>query len=103
VPYEPFVHLLKKSYLILTDSGGIQEEVSVLGTPTLVMREFTEREEAVNAGNTKLVPINQKSITEMVNRLLKDKEFYSAMAKKHNSFGDGKASERIVKLILNLK
>lgn len=93
--YEAFLMLMNKSYIILTDSGGIQEEAPSLGKPVLVMRDTTERPEAVEAGTVKLVGAEEQSIVSSVQKLLDDKEEYSKMSKAHNPYGDGKASERI--------
>jgi UDP-N-acetylglucosamine 2-epimerase (non-hydrolysing) len=93
--YLPFVHLLKKAHIVLTDSGGIQEEAPSLGKPVLVMREVTERPEAVEAGTARLVGNRYGRIVEEVQRLLDDAEAYSAMASAANPYGDGKAAERI--------
>jgi UDP-N-acetylglucosamine 2-epimerase (non-hydrolysing) len=97
--YEPFVYLMSKSYLILTDSGGIQEEAPSLGKPVLVMRDTTERPEAVEAGTTRLVGTGRHKIIQETQLLLTDKETYMAMSKTQNPFGDGKAAERIVNLL----
>ena len=97
--YEDFIYLLRKSYLVLTDSGGIQEEAPSLGIPVLVMREVTERPEAVEAGTVKIVGSSKKNIISNVDLLLHDETLYSKMAKAHNPYGDGKASDRIVKFI----
>jgi UDP-N-acetylglucosamine 2-epimerase (non-hydrolysing) len=94
--YEPFVHLMRSSYLILTDSGGIQEEAPSLGKPVLVLRESTERPEAVNANTVKVVGTDMNTIIEEVERLFKDKAEYNRMSKAINPYGDGKASERII-------
>ena len=94
--YEEFVYLMSKSYLILTDSGGIQEEAPTLGKPVLVMREPTERPEAVEAGTVKLVGSNQNNIKEEVQKLLNDKSEYQKMSKANNPFGNGNASEKIL-------
>lgn len=96
--YEPFVYAMDKSYIILTDSGGVQEEAPSLGKPVLVMRDTTERPEAVNAGTVMLVGTDRQKITDGVTRLLNDVELYSAMSRAHNPYGDGKASQRIVKI-----
>lgn len=97
--YLPFVYLMSRSYLIITDSGGVQEEAPSLGKPVLVMRDTTERPEAVTAGTVKLVGTNmQKIIDEAVN-LLDNETAYNAMARAMNPYGDGKASERIQKII----
>ncbi|MFP4501968.1 MAG: non-hydrolyzing UDP-N-acetylglucosamine 2-epimerase [Candidatus Hydrogenedentota bacterium] len=93
--YEPFVHLLKKAHIVLTDSGGIQEEAPALGKPVLVMREVTERPEAVEAGTVRLVGTDYNAITTGVQRLLGDANAYAAMANAVSPYGDGKASARI--------
>ena len=94
--YEPFVYLLKHSYVVLTDSGGIQEEAPSLGKPVLVLREITERPEAVEAGTVKLVGTNRKRIVRFCSLLLEDKKQYMEMAQAHNPYGDGNACERIL-------
>jgi UDP-N-acetylglucosamine 2-epimerase (non-hydrolysing) len=94
--YLPFVYLMQQSYLILTDSGGVQEEAPSLGKPVLVMRDTTERPEAVTAGTVKLVGTGSKAIVEQVRVLLEDEAAYGAMAQAHNPYGDGKAAERVV-------
>ncbi len=94
--YLPFVYLMKRSYLILTDSGGIQEEAPSLGKPVLVMRETTERPEAVEAGTVKLVGTNVEKIVAEVTKLITDTPHYQTMSLAHNPYGDGKACERIV-------
>lgn len=93
--YVPFVHVLKKCYLILTDSGGIQEEAPSLGKPVLVLRDVTERPEAVQAGTALLVGPHYERILETAQKLLDNKEMYQNMANKINPYGDGKASKRI--------
>lgn len=98
--YEPFVHLMKKSYIILTDSGGIQEEAPSLGKPVLVLREKTERPEAVSFGTVKLVGTNEEIIFEEANKLLVNREAYESMSKAVNPYGDGHAAERIAQAIL---
>lgn len=100
--YLPFVYLMSKAYLILTDSGGIQEEAPALGIPVLVMRDTTERPEAVEAGTAKLVGTNSELIEQSVNELLNDPTMYASMAFRVNPFGDGKAAERIVSFIRSL-
>ena len=97
--YEPFVYLMSKSFLILTDSGGIQEEAPSLGKPVLVMRNVTERPEAVEAGTSKLVGTDVEKIVFETERLLTDHEYYLEMSRAHNPYGDGKASDRIVKVL----
>lgn len=99
--YLPFIYLMEKSYLILTDSGGVQEEAPGLGKPVLVMRNTTERPEAVEAGTVKLVGTDYDKIIKEVSLLLNDIDCYKSMAKANNPYGDGKAKERIVKYFLN--
>ena len=96
VDYEPFVWLMNKSDLILTDSGGVQEEGPSLGKPVLVMREVTERPEAVEAGTVKLVGTNPDAIVNGIENVLLDKEVYATMATAINPYGDGKATKRIL-------
>ncbi len=98
--YFPFVFLMKKSYLILTDSGGLQEEAPSLGKPVLVMRETTERPEAVLAGTVKLVGTNTLKIIHSVSELLDDNLEYQKMAKAVNPYGNGKSSEKIVNFLV---
>ena len=98
--YEPFVHLMKESYIILTDSGGIQEEGPSLGKPVLVMREKTERPEAVAFGTVKLVGTDEDLIFEEADKLLTDHGSYENMSKAVNPYGDGHAAERIARVIL---
>lgn len=93
-------NLMKRSYLVLTDSGGLQEEVPSLGKPVLVLRNVTERPEGVEAGTLKLAGIEEKAIYQMTKELLTNKELYSQMAQARNPFGDGHASRRIVDAIL---
>jgi len=93
--YVPFVDLMRRAYLLLTDSGGIQEEGPSLGKPVIVMREKTERPEAVEAGTVRLAGTDEESIVGEVARLLHDEAAYSAMSRVHNPYGDGHASERI--------
>jgi UDP-N-acetylglucosamine 2-epimerase (non-hydrolysing) len=97
--YEPFFILLKNCFMVLTDSGGIQEEAPSLGKPVLVMRETTERPEAVTAGTVKLVGSGEKRIVDQVNRLLHDANEYSKMSGAQNPYGDGNAGMRIVSAI----
>ena len=99
--YLTFIKLMDLSYLILTDSGGIQEEAPSLGKPVLVMRDTTERPEAVEAGTVKLVGTNKNEIVKMANRLLTDGDFYIKMAKAHNPYGDGKAGNIICDILVN--
>jgi len=97
--YEPFVYLLKHSYLVLTDSGGVQEEAPSLGKPVLVMRDVTERPEAVEAGTVEIVGSNHQRIVQGVSRLLDDKKHYQTMSRAHNPYGDGLACKRIVDVL----
>jgi len=99
LPYVPFVDLLRRSYLIITDSGGIQEEAPSLGKPVLVMREKTERPEAVEAGTVKLVGTGEERIVAEATRLLDDPAEYSRMTRVHNPYGDGLASRRIADIL----
>ena len=91
---------IKRGYLVLTDSGGLQEEAPSLGKPVLVLRNETERPEAIDAGTVKIAGVNRDVIFNMTDELLTDKEEYDKMAKAVNPYGDGKASERIVKAII---
>lgn len=99
--YLPFVHLMRRADVILTDSGGVQEEAPSLGKPVLVMRDTTERPEAVEAGTVKLVGTNSAMIVAEVSRLLDDASAYQSMARAHNPYGDGKAALRIRDAILD--
>ena len=99
LPYEAFLWLMEKSKLIITDSGGVQEEAPSLGKPVLVMRETTERPEAVDVGTVILVGTNVEKIVGESNALLQDAEKYESMSKLHNPYGDGKASNRIVEFL----
>lgn len=98
--YEPFANLMAKVDIVLTDSGGIQEEAPALGKPVLVLRDTTERPEAVEAGTVKLVGTAYEDVLQETNRLLDDDEHYHSMAEAANPYGDGKACERIIKAIL---
>jgi UDP-N-acetylglucosamine 2-epimerase (non-hydrolysing) len=100
--YPAFVWLMNLSYIILTDSGGIQEEAPSLGKPVLVMRETTERPEAVEAETVKLVGTNKEKIVTETNRLLQDQRYYDAMQKIHNPYGDGLSVKRIINTMKNL-
>ena len=100
--YISFVFLMEKAHIVLTDSGGIQEEAPGLGKPVLVMRDTTERPEAVEAGTVKLVGTNYKAIMDNVSKLLSDKEEYNKMSKANNPYGDGQACRRIVEKISNI-
>ena len=94
--YLPFIYTMQHSTLLLTDSGGVQEEAPSLGKPVLVMRDTTERPEAVEAGTVKLVGTNAEAIVSNVTALLLDKEMYKRMSETHNPYGDGQACERII-------
>lgn len=97
--YESFIYMMDKAYFIITDSGGVQEEAPSLGKPVLVMRDATERPEAVKAGTVKLVGTHSQIIIEEAQKLLDDKTEYDRMSKAHNPYGDGKACERILNFI----
>ncbi|CAE6928002.1 Belongs to the UDP-N-acetylglucosamine 2-epimerase family [Vibrio sp. B1REV9] len=97
--YLPFVYLMNQAHIILTDSGGIQEEAPSLGKPVLVMRDTTERPEAVEAGTVKLVGTDKNNIFNAVERLLNDQDEYEKMSHAHNPYGDGNACERIIEKI----
>lgn len=101
--YPAFVWLMNKAHLIITDSGGVQEEAPSLGKPVLVMRDTTERPEAVEAGTVILVGTNVEKIVSQAKRLLTNDEVYDQMSKLHNPYGDGKACERIVNYINSIK
>lgn len=100
--YLSFVYLMEKSTLVLTDSGGIQEEAPGLGKPVLVMRDTTERPEALDAGTVKLVGTDYDKIVNEVSRLLDDTAYYEQMSRAVNPYGDGKACERIVHYLMNV-
>jgi len=93
--YLPFVYLMNRAHTILTDSGGIQEEAPSLGKPVLVMRDTTERPEAVKAGTVKLVGTDVATITRELTQLLTNQDAYNAMSRAHNPYGDGQACRRI--------
>ena len=97
--YLPFTQLMKRSYLIVTDSGGIQEEAPALGKPVLVVRKETERPEAVEAGTVKLAGVEREQIRSMIKELLDSSESYAKMANAVNPYGDGRASERIAQAL----
>ncbi|MGP2758356.1 non-hydrolyzing UDP-N-acetylglucosamine 2-epimerase [Serratia marcescens] len=99
--YLPFVYLMTQAYMILTDSGGIQEEAPSLGKPVLVMRDTTERPEAIDAGTVRLVGTDVAKIVEAVTRLLTDESEYHAMSRAHNPYGDGHACQRILEALKN--
>lgn len=94
--YLPFIYLMNRSYLILTDSGGVQEEAPSLGKPVLVMRDTTERPEAVEAGTVRLVGTDIERIVTCVGELLEDNQIYTKMAEAHNPYGDGTACQKII-------
>ena len=97
--YEEFIYLMDRSYFIITDSGGVQEEAPSLGKPVLVMRDTTERPEAVKANTVKLVGTNRAKIVNEAQKLIDNKEYYNLMSKAHNPYGDGKASKKIVEFL----
>jgi UDP-N-acetylglucosamine 2-epimerase (non-hydrolysing) len=101
--YVPFVDLMRRAWLILTDSGGIQEEGPSLGKPILVMREKTERPEAVEAGTVKLVGTDEEKIVREASLLLDDEEERQRMSRVHNPYGDGQASRRIAAAIAGFR
>ncbi len=101
LPYPAFCWLMQHCYLIITDSGGVQEEAPALGKPVLVTRSVTERPEAVQEGLVKLVGNSKKKIIENTQRLLEDKIFYAAMAKGSSPYGDGKSSQRILDILVS--
>ena len=99
--YRPFVQLMNKSYLIMTDSGGVQEEAPTLGKPVLVLRTTTERPEAIEAGTGKLVGTDRETILREAQKLLSDRDAYRDMATRANPYGDGKSAARIVDILLS--
>lgn len=101
--YQPFVNLMNRSYLIVTDSGGMQEEAPSLGKPVLVVRKETERPEAVEAGTVKLAGVSRETIFAMAKELLTNEESYRRMARAANPYGDGRACRRIIEIIKNVK
>jgi len=101
--YLPFVYLMDRAYLVLTDSGGIQEEAPSLGKPVLVMRDTTERPEAVEAGTVKLVGTSVASIVDNLRELLSDTGAYERMSFAHNPYGDGNACQRILKVLTSMQ
>ena len=100
LPYVPFVDLMRRCWMIVTDSGGIQEEAPSLGKPVLVLREKTERPEAVEAGTVKLVGTDERQIVAEATRLLDDEREYTRMTRVHNPYGDGHACERIAQALV---
>ena len=103
VDYLPFVYLMNRSHLIITDSGGVQEEAPSLGKPVLVMRDITERPEAIDAGTVRLVGTSRTAIVQETARLLNDQNEYARMSRAHNPYGDGQAVRRIVDAVLSWK
>ncbi|MCI0663392.1 MAG: UDP-N-acetylglucosamine 2-epimerase, partial [Acidobacteria bacterium] len=103
IEYLPFVHLMEASFLVLTDSGGLQEEAPGLGKPVLVLREVTERPECVEAGTVKIVGTDSQQIVRETARLLEDSAEYRRMARAINPYGDGQASRRIVDCLLTIR
>ena len=101
--YLPFVYLMYRAYMVITDSGGIQEEAPSLGKPVLVMRDLTERPEAVHAGTVRLVGTDTTKIVSEATKLLDDQAHYDNMSKAHNPYGDGQTSQRIIKELLRRK
>ena len=101
LPYEPFVEAMAKSYMIITDSGGIQEEGPSLKKPILVFRKVTERPEGLSTGGVKLLGLEKENVFREASRLLEDPEAYQSMIANHNPYGDGFAAERIVQAILH--
>ena len=99
--YEAFIYLMNKSYFIITDSGGVQEEAPSLGKPVLVMRDTTERPEALEAGTVKLVGTDTALIIKEAQELLDNQESYNIMSKAHNPYGDGEACQKIVNFFIN--
>jgi UDP-N-acetylglucosamine 2-epimerase (non-hydrolysing) len=102
VEYLPFIYLMNRAHLIITDSGGVQEEAPSLGKPVLVMRGTTERPEAVSAGTVRLVGTDRERIVSETERLLTDEAEYQRMSHAHNPYGDGHAAERIVEILCNM-
>lgn len=98
--YEPFANLMAKSYLLLTDSGGVQEEAPALGKPVVVLRTETERPEAVEAGTVKVAGVKEEKVYQISDRLIRDKSYYESVANAVNPYGDGKASIRIADYLL---
>jgi UDP-N-acetylglucosamine 2-epimerase (non-hydrolysing) len=101
--YLPFIYLMNQAYIILTDSGGIQEEAPSLGKPVLVMRDTTERPEAVDAGTVKLVGTNIEIMTSAISELMDDGYAYKKMSFAHNPYGDGNACGKILEVLSNNK
>jgi UDP-N-acetylglucosamine 2-epimerase (non-hydrolysing) len=102
LPYGEFAHLIDRSHIVVTDSGGVQEEAPTLGKPVLVMRDNTERPEAVEAGTVRLVGTDEQVVVDEVTRLLTDQDYFASMANAVNPYGDGKAAARCVAAIEEL-
>ena len=100
--YDEFVYLMDRSYFIITDSGGIQEEAPSLGKPVLVMRDATERPEAIASGSVKLVGTDKEKIVSSAQDLLDNIEIYKKMSQSHNPYGDGSACAKIVEFVRNI-
>ena len=101
--YLPFVYIMDRSTLLITDSGGVQEEAPSLGKPVLVMRDTTERPEAVDAGTVRLIGTDKANIVAEVNKLLDDTTAFETMSRAHNPYGDGLAAERICDILKNTR
>jgi len=99
--YKQFVHLMNRSYIVLTDSGGIQEEAPALGKPVLVMRQTTERPEGIEAGTCKLVGTSSENIVSEAEKLLYNQDYYNKMSKAVSPYGDGRAAERIISILMS--
>ncbi len=99
ISYAPLIWLMNKCHLVITDSGGIQEEAPTLGKPVLVMRDVTERMEGVHAGTAKLVGTKSSSIIDAVVALMEDEQHYQRMSKANNPYGDGLTSKKIVNIV----
>ncbi len=99
--YLPFVYLMQNSFILLTDSGGIQEEASYLGKPVLVMRDITERPEGIESGTIELVGTDQGRIISSLTKLIQDKAYYRSIANKSKIFGEGKAAEKIIRFVIS--
>ncbi len=99
--YEQFIYMMERSYFIITDSGGVQEEAPSLGKPVLVMRDTTERPEALDAGTVKLVGTNTQLIIDEAQKLIDDQEEYERMSQANNPYGDGKACKKIITFLMD--
>jgi UDP-N-acetylglucosamine 2-epimerase (non-hydrolysing) len=99
LPYHAFAHLLAKARIVLTDSGGIQEEAPSLGKPVLVLRESTERPEAVEAGTVRVIGTAESDVVKQVQSLIDDNEAYGQMSRAVNPYGDGQAAIRVIKAL----